>query len=174
MLSSSALPVRFFDHLISMCLTPHTDYTHHTHTTHVHSTCMHTTVTQHTTHIHSTHNKHTHTPHVYTSMFTPWSVSTSVRTPTWSCLFCLCFHLHRKVLDQVADVKTQRERKGNKYANEYLIKKYSLTYPFKIMEKLSVFHILLSYFISHQGNPFLFHFWRNLDSVSSFNYLYLF
>lgn len=37
-------------------------------------------------------------------------------------------------------------------------KKHSLTYPFKIMEKLFVFHILLSYFISHQGKPFLFNF----------------
>lgn len=76
----------------------------------------------------------THTRHLpHTSICTtPWSVSTPVSLPPHGlpCLFCLHWHLHRKVLERAADVKAQGQEKGNKYANEYL-KQISPNLPFK-------------------------------------------
>ena len=88
-----AIGVRSFDQLITMCSTQYTSPTHTSHTHHSYIYIHYSMVCIH---------------------FSP--------NPIWFWLLCLHFHLHRKILEQVADVKTQREGRGNKYANEQLIK----------------------------------------------------
>lgn len=108
--------------------TPHIQHTPWlTHITYTHyTTCTHTLPT-YTPHTHTPHTCTPHTHHTTThiqhpcttrtliyhthTFISPWSVFTSVPTPIWSCLLCLCFHLHRKVLEQVAGVKTQRRER---------------------------------------------------------------
>lgn len=140
-LPRTATPPRTLPHPRTTSPSPHTRhmYTPHTHTTptqttHIRHTYIPFTHTIYITHTHThshphttshtqTHTNHTHvkhTPHTYITHHTHTHsllcglCSLQYGPSTWSCLFCLCFQLYRKVLEQVAVIKAQKEGKGNK------------------------------------------------------------
>ena len=88
----------------------------HTHTTHPSQThtpiCAHFVSTYHT---HLTHTSYILPCSLFHDLYPLRGI---VPITTWSCFLCVHFHLHRKVLEQVAYLKTQKEGRSHKHANE--------------------------------------------------------